>query len=151
MFRFALNKTNRARPRERLLRARSSLEEGHMPTPGRPTHIQTYRRFPQRTFILSDLHTFTPPYRAKPKIGAKERGEAFSILDGSFFLSDQKNEPQKKSPGGPRSGGRLRSVAERIETRPRCGLRQRFVLFAPSLRRLIRRTAQGREVQHVNP
>jgi len=44
----------------------------------RRTHIQTYRRFPQRTSILSDLHTFTPPYRAKRKIGTEERG---GVLD----------------------------------------------------------------------
>jgi hypothetical protein len=55
----------------------------------KPTHIQTYRRFPQRTSILSDLHTFTPSYRVKPKIGTRERERgARSFM--SHFLTRQK-------------------------------------------------------------
>jgi hypothetical protein len=43
----------------------------------------------------SDLHTFTPSYRAKPKIGVKERDN--SPLSVSFF-DWAKNETQKTHP-----------------------------------------------------
>jgi hypothetical protein len=85
----------------------------------------------------------------------------FSILYVSFFDSP-KNETQKSDPSVRASSSATRAphqpvlarcarVAERIQTRPLCGLRQEFVLFVASAPRSRRRTAQGREVQHVNP
>jgi hypothetical protein len=53
---------DRARQVERLLRARSSLEEGHMPTPGRPTHIHPYTHTKLRTPPSTHLHAFRPSH-----------------------------------------------------------------------------------------
>ena len=76
-----------------------------MPTTRRPTHtqtythkrthIQTYRRFPQRTSILSDLHTFTPPYRVKQKIGTEERETCARSLMAHFFERPKKRAAKK--------------------------------------------------------
>jgi hypothetical protein len=108
------------------------------------THIQTYRRFPQRTSVSSGLHTFTPSHRrtGSSQKSALRRGRG--VLSLSHFLTGQKTR-RKKPTRLPRSGGRLRSVAERRGTCDRRSLRQHVVRIARSLRRLLRRTAQGRE------
>jgi len=59
-----------------------------------PTDLQTYGRFPQRPSVPSDLHTFTPPRRVKPKNWHRGEGEACSTLHVSFF-DWAKNETRK--------------------------------------------------------
>jgi hypothetical protein len=139
-----------------------------------PTDLQTYGRFPQRPSVPSDLHTFTPPRRVKPKNWHRGEGEACSTLHVSFF-DWPKNETQKTHPSVRASSSaapfatptgtsslcsrrtkpalaRYARVAERIGrarrvilwTRPRSGLKQGAVLFVASAPRSRRRSAQGR-------
>jgi len=63
-----------------------------------PTDLQTYGRFPQCPSVPSDLHTFTPRCRVKPKIGTEERERCCRSFMAHFF-ERQKNEPQKITTG----------------------------------------------------
>jgi hypothetical protein len=74
----------------------------------------------------------------------------FLSLPVSFFDSP-KNETQKSDPSVRASSSAAPFATEQIQTREQSSLRQGFVLFVALAARSRRRTAQGREVQHVNP